>query len=345
MAKNSNNQYWLDRRKDDLKNQLSVAEEIIKQLSEYFKVSLEEIKKEISYFFQLYATENKLEYNEAVKKLSGEELYNYAIEYDKLMKKENAGLPTADIDWKNIAIKSKITRLDKLALNISKILYDLYLQQEKSITTLLQKSYIEQYYKSIYDIQTFKGYYNDLFTKPSKRLITQIIKHPWSGTNYSDNIWKNKAKLEQVLKDKLVKMINQGKPLEEISKELGDIMNVPYNNAKSLVNTEHAYICEKATMDSYNDLEVDKYEFLATLDTRTSKTCKGLDGKIFETSKAYVGTNYPPMHVNCRSTTIPVIDDYETEDERIAKDKENNNIIIGKITYKEWYKKYIEEED
>jgi hypothetical protein len=47
-----------------------------------------------------------------------------------------------------------------------------------------------------------------------------------------------------------------------------------------------------------------KYQYLATLDSRTSAICRSLDGKTFK----YGDGPTPPVHFNCRSTTIPVID-------------------------------------
>ena len=40
---------------------------------------------------------------------------------------------------------------------------------------------------------------------------------------------------------------------------------------------------------------IKKYEFLATLDSRTCSVCGKLDGKVFELSEAKVGINYPPL--------------------------------------------------
>ncbi len=45
------------------------------------------------------------------------------------------------------------------------------------------------------------------------------------------------------------------------------------------------------------------YQWIATLDGRTSDICKALDGRVFKTGAG----RYPPAHFNCRSTTIPVV--------------------------------------
>ena len=48
-----------------------------------------------------------------------------------------------------------------------------------------------------------------------------------------------------------------------------------------------------------------KYQYVATLDARTSSICQRLDGQIFKYDQGPV----PPQHFNCRSTTVPVLDD------------------------------------
>ena len=83
-----------------------------------------------------------------------------------------------------------------------------------------------------------------------------------------------------------------------------DRMGVAYSAAKRLVRTETAYIYEQATKDAYEECGVEWYEFLATLDGRTSEVCRELDGKHFKVRDAMPGKNYPPMHPNCRSTTV-----------------------------------------
>ena len=71
-------------------------------------------------------------------------------------------------------------------------------------------------------------------------------------------------------------------------------MGVAYSAAKRLVRTETAYIYEQATKDAYEECGVEWYEFLATLDGRTSEICRELDGKHFKVRDAMPGKNYPP---------------------------------------------------
>lgn len=72
-----------------------------------------------------------------------------------------------------------------------------------------------------------------------------------------------------------------------------------------------------------------------------------MDLKVFDLSKKEVGVNFPPFHINCRTTNIPYFEPDEIDEEfgigtRLAKDKEGNYIKIpADMNYKQWYEKYI----
>ena len=53
---------------------------------------------------------------------------------------------------------------------------------------------------------------------------------------------------------------------------------------------------EQGTLAAYKEDGVEKYQILATLDSRTSEVCRDEDGEIYEIDKAVTGVNYPPYH-------------------------------------------------
>lgn len=95
-------------------------------------------------------------------------------------------------------------------------------------------------------------------------------------------------------------------------------------------------------MDSYKDCEIENYEFMATLDNKTSVVCRELDGKIFPVKDAVPGKNYPPMHPNCRSTTVCAFDDDKVT-KRVARDSSGKSYEVpSNMTYHEWEKQHAE---
>jgi SPP1 gp7 family putative phage head morphogenesis protein len=75
---------------------------------------------------------------------------------------------------------------------------------------------------------------------------------------------------------------------------------------KTIVRTSVNQVQNQASQSVYaaNSKVAPKYEYVATLDSKTSKICQRLDGQKFTYNKGPT----PPQHFNCRSTTVPVVD-------------------------------------
>lgn len=78
------------------------------------------------------------------------------------------------------------------------------------------------------------------------------------------------------------------------------------NQIKTIVRTSVNQVSNAASQSVYaaNKDVAPEYEYVATLDSRTSSICQRLDGQKFGYDKGPT----PPQHFNCRSTTVPVID-------------------------------------
>ncbi len=83
------------------------------------------------------------------------------------------------------------------------------------------------------------------------------------------------------------------------------------NQVMAVVRTTVNQVQNAASQSVYqaNSDITAKYQYVATLDSRTSLICASLDGQTFEYNKGPI----PPQHFNCRSTTVPVLDDDELE--------------------------------
>jgi SPP1 gp7 family putative phage head morphogenesis protein len=204
----------------------------------------------------------------------------------------------------------------------------------------LKESVTKNYYETIYEVQKQKGYYTP-FSKMDDKAISELINYPWSGANFSDRIWNNQDELKVTLKQQLTKSIINGKAPKRVAKELSDKMDVDLKNAMRLVVTEHSYIMSESSALAMKETGVEEYEFLATLDSRTSETCQDLNGQVFKLKDRCVGVNASPMHVNCRSTEIPYIENDTSM--RIARDEDDKNIYVpSDIPYKEWKEFFVD---
>jgi len=86
----------------------------------------------------------------------------------------------------------------------------------------------------------------------------------------------------------------------------GELTKVANNQISTIVRTSVNQVTNQASQAVYaaNKKVAPKYEYVATLDSKTSPICQRLDGQIFDYNKGPT----PPQHFNCRSTTVPVVD-------------------------------------
>ena len=86
----------------------------------------------------------------------------------------------------------------------------------------------------------------------------------------------------------------------------GELTKAANHQIRTIVRTSVNQVQNQASQAVYaaNSKVAPKYEYVATLDSKTSAVCRRLDGRKF----AYNKGPTPPQHFNCRSTTVPVVD-------------------------------------
>ena len=94
-----------------------------------------------------------------------------------------------------------------------------------------------------------------------------------------------------------------------------------------------------AELQSYKECNIEKYVFVATLDSRTCPICGKLDGQLFYVAEAKVGVNYPPIHDKCRCTTIAYMgEEWLKGLTRRARDPQTGKtyVLPQNMNYNEW---------
>lgn len=244
-------------------------------------------------------------------------------------------------DEGTIAYEYRMKRLNALLLNAEQKYKEAYGIALNSATDFLKSIIPEAYYHTIFDIAQGVGVQPE-FAQINTRLINKIINEDWSGKNYSKRIWANTDKLAEDIREVLTTATVTGESIYKTSRKVADKFHTCAYNAERLIRTETTYATNQAELLAYDELDIKEYQFVATLDTRTSEICQKLDGKVFKTKDAQAGKNLPAMHPNCRSTTIPNFKEGMPL-KRIAKDENGKNITVpASMKYPEWYKKYVE---
>jgi SPP1 gp7 family putative phage head morphogenesis protein len=241
------------------------------------------------------------------------------------------------------AYRYRITRIEELNKDINRRCRELYKTENRHVTSALRNVAEDSYYREIFSIQKGTGL-GFSFANFSQQDVDRILRSNWVGGNYSQRIWKDVSGMTARLKSELLVSMLSGRSGERTARIFQEQFGVNAFCARRIVRTESAYVANAAQKSAYSEAGIDRYRFVATLDSRTCECCAALDGKVFDLAKAKPGTNYPPMHPFCRSTTIADFGDEELAGlERRAKDKDGNAVKVpAGMTYDQWKEKYVD---
>ncbi len=211
---------------------------------------------------------------------------------------------------------------------------------EHSVSTRsYENTVINTYYRTIFDISKGTGA-NMAFGTLNQKTLEKILQTRFEGSNYSERIWKNTDILANSLQDILARAIATGQSPEKTVAEVMERFDVGFKNANRLVRTETNYFENCAELESYKELGIKKFKFLATLDERTSDICRSMDGKEFNVKDAVQGENAPPLHPYCRSTIVPVVDKFEPKERSARNGITGETENVPNMNYAEWKKKF-----
>lgn len=217
-------------------------------------------------------------------------------------------------------------------------------QKQNEVETQAHSATIkDSYYRAIYDSAKKLGA-TEAFSTLDDKAVNKILKTKFAGANYSERIWKNTDKLADSLQEVIGKAVALGQSPEVTARMIRERFGVSQYAAMRLVRTETSYFENLATVESYKEMGIEKFQFIATLDMRTSDICRSMDKRIFSMKSAKVGENVPPLHPWCRSTITPYLGSEYKVNERIARDPSNdkNYYVQGDMTYANWHKSLVD---
>lgn len=343
-----NEQYWQKRSEQILVDNEKLAVQYEKEMAKIYEEVKLKTAEQLESFYQRYAKENNLDLAEVRKRLNPAELKKFRtqqkIYLDKVNKliEQGADLTKYNKTLEKLSAQAYVTKLQELQNNLNSEIMLLTGEQQIKLTDTLKTSYLEGYFKTMYTVQKGMGM-GVTFTKPATDDVLKTLMTPWNGANYSSRIWTNKAQLTNWLNTDLPRHFAAGSSIQRMSSDLRKKLDTNQKAATRLVRTEVNHITNESAFDAYkNSGVVEEFQYLATLDGRTSDICRDMDGKVFKITEKQPGVNVPPLHPNCRSTTIPYFKEYEHEDlERIARDEDNFTYNVpASVSYKEWQKHY-----
>ena len=241
----------------------------------------------------------------------------------------------------NASARIHISRLESLKINLQNQCEVLLGNQVDGLDKTLTSIYKDSYYRTAYEVQRGLNVGYD-FHKLNETEVKAVISKPWTadGSNFSNRCWTAKKQLVDTLHTELTQAIIRGDAPDKAIENIARKFDTSRKNAGRLVMTESAFFSSTAQQDCFNELDIEKYEIVATLDMKTSSICRNLDGKVFKMSDFRPGVTAPPFHCYCRSCTAPYFED--DEGYRAARNQDGKTYYIpSDIKYAKWYNKYV----
>lgn len=315
-----------------------------RDLEKAYVQTMREIEKDISRWYSRFAENNEVTLVEAKKLLKSDELREFKWTVDEYIKygKENAIHQQWMKELENASARVHISRLESLQIQLQQHVEVLYNGHIEGFERLMKEVYQDQYYHTAFEIQKA---FNVGFTMqvPDERMLTRIISKPWTadGLTFSRRIWRDKNLLLDTLHTEMIQAFARGESPDRLIRVISQKMDTSRYNAARLVQTESAFFSASAQEEAFKELDVERYEIVATLDSRTSDICQSMDGKVFKMSDFEPGVTASPFHPRCRSTQVPFYpDDYDSK--RFSRGIDGKvEYIPSNIKYTEWEKRFV----
>ena len=244
-------------------------------------------------------------------------------------------------EWsKSIKVK---TNADALFAGVEMDIAEMTGKINKRIETHLKQTYQETYLNRAYNYH--KQTKREPNFKPERleeEYLQKAINENFKGKRFSERVWgSNMDELVSKVESLVTNDLNRGYPIDQSSKLLAIEFDRARNRAVTVLQTETNGIQAQATLDEYQDDNIKKYRYLATLEVHTCPICGELDGKVFPVKDAEKGVNYPTMHPHCRCTTVPAL---EKGGKRYARDIETGKgyEVESGQTFKDWRKQQLD---
>lgn len=340
MAKGSA-RYWEMRRARQMHAELVPVEDAADELTEIYLKASKDLEEQAAKLVDIFATNNKLSQAEARRML---DRVMDPSDIRQIIQELSLDPKNADLvaELESQAYGARLRRLQEAQAAAdeaaAKILTRSGTIFDKTLAGVIRKTHADQ----IFDLHKRAGFAFP-YTPVSDQRIEQILRMPWRGANYSQNLWGNTQDLAKRVKRELIESLLTGKSNERMRQGIQEQFGAKASDARRLIRTEASYVSGEIQRQTYEELGVEKYVYVAILDSRTSEICQRLDGKRFPVAKAQAGVNYPPMHPYCRSTTIADLPkDLLHKLERNAVDPETGDLmqVPMDMTYEEWDKTY-----
>lgn len=294
--------YWEDRAKEIIDEESKSDYEIAQEIQRIVDEMDADIEDEINRFYARYATREGITLSEAKKKIDAVDVQQFSQKAKEYVENKDFS-EKANQELKAYNTKMYVSREKLLQAQLGLIVTYAYAQIEQSMYNYMESAYYRALKQQAGILgETLQVSINDVKT---------IIFTPFEGHKWSTRLWSDMETVRRHVQKTTRHVLLRGRHPYEFIKDMRKDTGATTYNMKRLLLTETARVQTLASKRHMLDQsgEDAEYEYVAKLDSKTSKTCRGLDGKIFKVKDMVPGVNAPPMHPLCRSVVVPHVDE------------------------------------
>ena len=272
--------YWEKRAAWDMYERMADAEDNADLVARIYRSASAQIVFSAQDIFEKYMTKHKLSKAEAWRFLNS---FQDKDSIQKLLleiKNKDSGKNKQELlkELEAPAYRARIERLQRLLQQVDTVMQNVYQQEQRFDTSFFEQLAENAYYRTIYNTQRKTGL-GFSFSHVDQKQIERVLRMNWSGKHYSKRIWKNTDDLAKTIKDELLVSLLTGRTDRETAAVITEKFGGGAIAARRLIRTESCFFASELTAQAYKECGIKKYRYMATLDLRTSKICRELDGR------------------------------------------------------------------
>ncbi len=227
--------------------------------------------------------------------------------------------------------------IENLLTQANNLITDTYNKMASTHTSLMtQYGHAEaQIFPKIYNREFGAGVIHPVLTKEA--IATIVSEQVFEGHTTKEWWEKQSIDYKYRYKAEMTEGILDGESIDELIERVKDSLVIPQNHAEALSRTGFQNIFQDVRRQIYegNSDVISQVMWVATLDTRTTFICATLDNRRWRLEdKEPIGhgmkwRGWPPIHWNCRSTTVPITVSYDELNKNLKFNKTVNRLKPG----------------
>lgn len=294
--------YWEDRAKEIIDEESKSDYEIAQEIQRIVDEMNADIEDEINRFYARYAINEGISFIEAKKKIDAVDVQQFSQKAKEYVENKDFS-EKANQELKAYNTKMYVSREKLLQAQLGLIVTYAYAQIEQSMYNYMESAYYRALKQQAGILgETLQVSINDVKT---------IIFTPFENHKWSTRLWSDMETVRRHVQKTTRHVLLRGRHPYEFIKDMRKDTGATTYNMKRLLLTETARVQTEASKRHMLEEHgpESEYQFVAKMDSKTTKTCRSLNDKTFKVKDMVPGVNAPPMHPFCRSAVVPHIDE------------------------------------